>query len=117
MQEHSKGSKVPIKFKTSTKSSWVVPTSKDELTKVINESDSFKVVAGGTSEEFWKSVTENPQTIIDVSKVKEMRCVELMDSHLRLGASLTIDEMQKELKIATTKLAGMIRSEIKIGNT
>ncbi|ODN01661.1 Xanthine dehydrogenase [Orchesella cincta] len=104
MRESSECNKPLTKFVTSARSSWVVPTSMEELSKVINGCESFKIVAGGTSDEFWKSLVESPQTIVDVSKVKEMRCVVLTDSYLRLGASLTIDEMQKELKLAVGKL-------------
>ncbi|CAL8074582.1 unnamed protein product [Orchesella dallaii] len=105
LQQNLQCNKPLTKFLTSTKSSWVVPTSNEELAKAILECKNFKVVAGGTSDEFWKSLADKPHIVIDVTKVKEMRCVKLTDNYIRLGASLTIDEMQKELKLAVNKLS------------
>lgn len=92
-------------FPTSAASKWIVPTSISELTNALKEVKSFKIVSGATSDEFWKSVKETPPlAVIDVTKVKEMRCVECSDGYLKLGASLTVSEMQKEIQALIDKL-------------
>lgn len=95
-----------IQFAFSNKSSWIVPTTVSEIGKAVI-GQNFKVVSGGTSDEFWKFLVNNrPEIVVDVTKVKEMRCVQLTDNYLRIGASLTISEMQKELKSLITSLPG-----------
>ncbi len=87
----------------------MVPTTSAELVNAMNAAKTFKIVSGGTSDEFWRFITQNPpDVVIDISKVKEMRIVELTESYLRLGASLTISEMQEELKIAIKNLPGRL---------
>lgn len=87
----------------------MVPTTSTELINAMNAAITFKIVSGGTSDEFWRFISQNPpDVVIDITKVKEMRIVELTDSYLRLGASLTISEMQQELKTVLKNLPGRL---------
>jgi xanthine dehydrogenase iron-sulfur cluster and FAD-binding subunit A len=93
---------------------WLSPRSKLELAQLLEDYPEAKIVSGCTSEKIRSvpNTVTSPNDIdivfIDVTSLAELREVKITDTHVCLGAALTISEMETEILNLMETLPGMM---------